>query len=94
MQQRHLVVKPGASHSRMEDFSAPSAYALKQYMGGFDASYVSAKDPTGTGSWTSVATRMALMGLEIDGVEVPSGFPTDAEIAEAVWSRGERTLTG
>jgi len=65
----YLAVKPGASSISLYSWDVLSAAALDQMPGGQDWHYVSAKDPSGTGSWTAVTTRYPLMGLLIDGID-------------------------
>lgn len=68
-QDYYLVVKPGASSVIVYSMNVQaSTNQLQQYMGSFDAQYVTAKNPTGTGSWTATAAQMAFMGIEIDEI--------------------------
>jgi len=65
----YLSVKPGASNISLYSWDMLSAAALDQLPGGQDWHYVSAKDPSGTGSWTATTTRYPIMGLLIDGID-------------------------
>lgn len=68
----YLSVKPGASNISLYSWDMLSAAALDQLPGGQDWHYVSAKDPSGTGSWTAITTRYPIMGLLVDGINVPA----------------------
>lgn len=70
--------------------------AMGAWPGGADFHVASAKDPTGTGSWTHYNNTtdgmfMAWMGLSISALD--DGGPTNVEIATAVWAYANRTLT-
>lgn len=65
----YFAIKPGASNISIYSWDVPSAAAMDQMPGGQDWHYVSAKDPSGTGSWTAITTRYPVMGLLIDGIE-------------------------
>lgn len=70
----YFSVKPGASSVSIYSWDVLSAAAMDQMPGGQDWHYVSAKDPSGTGSWTPILTRYPVMGLLVSGITVPDGF--------------------
>jgi hypothetical protein len=45
------------------DFTVPSAAALASFQGGASMQFSTAKNPSGTGSWTTTATRRLYLGL-------------------------------
>lgn len=69
------VLQPGASNIAIYSWDTLSAEAMDQMPGGQDWHYTSAKDPSGVGSWTDLTTRSPIMGLLIDGIDVPAVVP-------------------
>lgn len=69
----YLSVKPGASNVSLYSWDMLSAAALDQLPGGQDWHYVTAKDPSGVGSWSATTTRYPVLGLLMDGIDQGSG---------------------
>lgn len=69
----YLAMKPGASSVSMYYVDHGAEAQKNQLSGGTNWEYISAKDPSGTGSWTASATRYPLMGLLIDGIDGGGG---------------------
>lgn len=68
-----LVVRPGASNITIHDFTAMSAAAMDSFAGGQAMHYTSAKNPSGTGSWTNVTTRRPFLGFQLDQFDDGAG---------------------
>ncbi len=69
----YLSVKPGASNISIYSWDMLSAAALDQLPGGQDWHYVSAKNPSGVGSWTPITTRYPVIGLMVNGIDASTG---------------------
>ena len=69
-----LVLEPtSATNIGLNDFDVASSAIMAAMFTGNPFNYTSAKDPSGTGSWTDVNTKWAPFGLVVDGVDSGGG---------------------
>lgn len=85
---RLIIVPTSATNVTLAEITFPNAGIAASFNGGTNFSLTTAKDPTGDGSWTNYNNgtdgyRQPLMGLLIDGIDIPAGggsFVTPAMI--------------
>ena len=69
-----LILEPtSATNIIIRDFDCASVGVMAAMPGGASHYHTSAKDPTGTGSYTDVTTKWPCMGLIVDGVDDGAG---------------------
>lgn len=64
-----LGIEPGASNITLYDFSVAVDYVMGSFDGGVEFYLSTAKDPTGTGSWTNTVTKRPMIGLFLDAFD-------------------------
>lgn len=70
----YIAVEPSSTSNMTIYYLEFSTEAIKKQCGIFQhASYVSSKDPTGTGSWTTTTNKGALIGVLLSEIDIPTG---------------------
>jgi hypothetical protein len=69
-----IGVEPtGAGNIVVYDWTVPTAAAMDAFQGGQNMQFSTAKDPSGTGSWSTTATRRLFLGVRFSAIDDGAG---------------------